>query len=108
MRSEQPLLFPHALGFLPRQQTGTSPHAVFFHLNRQAASIKSHEDIPEREETRVEFSKMTQVEHEESAQVDDGGMTGPGAPTPLSALEVRVASPFSGSLANHDSFVATI
>jgi len=36
---------------------------------------------------------MTMVEeYDESANADEGSMTGPGAPTPLSALEVRQCS----------------
>ena len=38
---------------------------------------------------------MTSEEIEASQSGDDGGMGGPGAPTPLSALEVSHFFPFS-------------
>jgi hypothetical protein len=33
---------------------------------------------------------MTQEEGDQQNEYEDGGMGGPGAPTPLSALEVRI------------------
>jgi len=56
------------------------------------AGISAHSRYREDTERAAPWTpliKMTMVEeYDESANVDDGGMTGPGAPTPLSALEV--------------------
>jgi hypothetical protein len=42
-----------------------------------------------RTPTTVAITRMSgNEEYDEATNADDGGMTGPGAPTPLSALEV--------------------